>query len=69
MKILAAFMLTIAIAGGGVAAYYFIVPPAVAKPQPVSTHHCIDRVMYVQFSGGATVKYRPDGKIWTCGGS
>ena len=69
MKILAAFILTVAIAAGGVAAYYFIMPQtAAAKPQPVSTQHCVDKVMYVVFSNAATVKYRPDGRIWTCGG-
>lgn len=27
---------------------------------------CVDGVMYLQFTSGATVKYRPDGTIWTC---
>lgn len=27
---------------------------------------CIDGVMYIQFPSGATVKYKPDGKVWTC---
>lgn len=30
---------------------------------------CVDGVMYLQFASGATVKYRPDGRIWTCNGS
>ena len=51
--------------GGGLA----FVTMRPASSQPSQTQHCIDRVMYVQFNGGATVKYRPDGKIWTCGGS
>ena len=66
MKILAAFILSIAVAGGGVAAYYFIAPVS-AKP-PASTQHCVDKVMYLNFGNAATVKYRPDGKVWTCNG-
>ncbi len=27
---------------------------------------CIDGVIYLQFSSGATVKYLPDGRIATC---
>ena len=27
---------------------------------------CIDGVVYLQFSSGATVKYLPDGRIATC---
>jgi hypothetical protein len=31
------------------------------------SQQCVDGVMYLQFSSGATVKYRPDGSVWTCG--
>jgi hypothetical protein len=31
------------------------------------SQQCVDGVMYLQFASGATVKYRPDGQIWTCG--
>lgn len=31
------------------------------------SQQCVDGVMYLQFASGATVKYRPDGRIWTCG--
>lgn len=27
---------------------------------------CVDGVLYLQFTSGATVKYLPDGKIATC---
>jgi len=27
---------------------------------------CIDGVKYLQFTSGASVKYRQDGTIWTC---
>lgn len=27
---------------------------------------CVDGVMYLQFTSGATVKYKRDGTIWTC---
>lgn len=27
---------------------------------------CIDGVTYIQFASGVTVKYRPDGAVWTC---
>jgi hypothetical protein len=33
------------------------------------SQQCIDGVMYLQFSSGATVKYRPDGTVWTCRGA
>ncbi|MET0984886.1 MAG: hypothetical protein ABW034_05700 [Steroidobacteraceae bacterium] len=33
------------------------------------SQQCVDGVMYLQFSSGATVKYRPDGSVWTCGGT
>jgi hypothetical protein len=28
---------------------------------------CVDGVVYLQFTSGVTVKYRPDGTIATCG--
>lgn len=28
---------------------------------------CIENVQYIQFSSGASVKYKPDGSIATCG--
>lgn len=31
------------------------------------SQQCVDGVVYLQFSSGATVKYRPDGSVWTCG--
>lgn len=27
---------------------------------------CVDKVLYLQFTSGATVKYLPDGKVATC---
>ena len=30
-------------------------------------HTCVDGVMYLQFTSGASVAYSPDGKIRTCG--
>lgn len=31
-----------------------------------STEECVDRVIYLQFPSGASVKYKPDGSIATC---
>ena len=31
-----------------------------------SSQQCVDGVMYIQFTSGASVKYLPDGKIATC---
>ena len=28
---------------------------------------CVDGVLYLQFTSGVTVKYRPDGTVATCG--
>lgn len=28
---------------------------------------CVDGVLYLQFTSGASVKYLPDGKVATCG--
>ena len=28
---------------------------------------CVDGVVYLQFTSGVTVKYRPDGTVATCG--
>lgn len=30
------------------------------------SEQCIDGVIYLQFSSGASVKYRPDGSVATC---
>lgn len=30
------------------------------------SEQCVDGVTYLQFASGATVKYRPDGTVWTC---
>lgn len=32
-----------------------------------SSESCVDGVAYIQFTSGVTVKYKPDGKIATCG--
>lgn len=32
-----------------------------------SSESCVDGVTYIQFTSGVTVKYKPDGKIATCG--
>lgn len=31
-----------------------------------SSQQCVEGVMYIQFTSGASVKYLPDGKIATC---
>lgn len=31
-----------------------------------ATKSCIDGVLYLQFTSGATVAYTPDGKVKTC---
>lgn len=30
---------------------------------------CVDGVLYLQFTSGVTVKYKPDGTVATCGGA
>jgi len=30
------------------------------------SEQCVDGVTYLQFASGATVKYHPDGTVWTC---
>ncbi len=30
------------------------------------TETCIDGVRYIQFTSGVSVKYRPDGTVWSC---
>jgi hypothetical protein len=31
------------------------------------TETCVDGVLYLQFTSGVTVKYKPDGTVATCG--
>lgn len=31
-----------------------------------NSQHCVDGVMYIQFTNGASVMYNPDGTVKTC---
>ena len=60
MRIAAAAVATLAIAGCGQI-------ERAGAGLTGHSEHCVDGVKYIQFVSGATVKYRPDGSVATCG--